>query len=401
MSSVLAIMVGGRITIDVGGVKEVELLRLLGGGGFATVWEVRDTTSGRLYVLKIVQGIKPGSVIEARIRLEAEVRIPSEHITPVVGLRQWDPHTFLIVFEYFIGTSLREMIEHKRLNSEQKRNVWRQILTGVTDAHRSNIIHRDLKPENILVDEKNHVRIIDFGLSKFPGSGITISGSMDGTLPYMAPEILMFGTKIADSRVDIYALGQILYELATGQVFWIRMGWRELKDLARFLGQKPTPLAIMDLTGFSCDFLPDADRIVFKMTMIDPDQRYHSVEEVMTDSGFVPYMPEPPKDLNLRSPVLIVESGTNYRAMTVLGLGDGESRILGRFDLAGQDDSISKRHLEFTRRGSEYFVEDLESKNGTLLRGSLLKPKTPTLIQHGDRIKVGEIFLRFAFLRSL
>jgi serine/threonine-protein kinase len=123
---------------------------------------------------------------------------------------------------------------------------------------------------------------------------------------------------------------------------------------------------------------------------------------VLADFGYLyETSPLPPDDLALRSPVLIIESGTNRGARTVLGLADGERRELGRPDIAGNDHSISRRHLEFSRSADHYFVRDLDSKNGTLLRGSRLEAAgSPIEIRHGDRIKVGDIFLRFVFLHD-
>lgn len=397
--AVLQIMVGGRIPLDIGGIAEVELLELLGIGGYGSAWKALDTTTGDFYVLKIIQGIKPGSVEAARVRMEAEVAIPSEYIVPVVGLREWDPNTFLILFKYFPGESLDKLLERGALTNDQKKRIFTQALIGVSDAHRSNVIHRDLKPGNILVEEGGKTRILDFGVSKFKGKGVTLSGEIVGTIPYMAPELLTDGAKVADARADIYSLGHILYELAMGRHFWIRKGWRELSDLISYLNRTPPPDEMIELDDFHCDFFLAAARVLPRMVKLNRDARYDNVDEVLRDLGYSPYVVEPPPDLHMRSPLLIIESGSNRGARTVLGLQPDEVRIVGRTDLAGDDTSISRKHLEFSRLGDRYFVRDLGSKNGTMVRGiALAVHDSPTEIRHTDRIKVGDVFLRFVFL---
>lgn len=399
--AILQIMVGGRVPLAIGEVAEVELLELLGIGGYGSAWKVVDTTTGVFYVLKIIQGIKPGSIEATRVRMEAEVSIPSEYIVPVVGLREWDPNTFLILFKYYPGESLDKLLERGALANDQKKRIFTQVLIGVSDAHRSNVIHRDLKPGNILVEEGGNVRIIDFGVSKFKGKGITLSGEIVGTIPYMAPELLTEGAKVADARADIYSLGHILYELAMGQHFWIRKGWRELKDLISYLTRTPPPDEMIELGDFHCDFLPAATRVIPRMVKLIREARYDSVDDVLRDLGYSPYVIEPPADLHMRSPLLIVESGSNRGATTVLGLKPNEVRMVGRQHLAGDDTSISRNHLEFSRLGDRYFVRDVGSKNGTMVRGiALVANDLPTEIHHADRIKVGDVFLRFAFLHE-
>jgi len=400
--STLQIMVGGRVPVRVGEEEaEVELHQLLGSGGYGTCWRVSDTTTGEPYTLKIIQNIMPGTVDAERVKMEAEVNIPSEHIVPVLGFSQWDPYTYLVLFEYYAGESLDKVLGVTPLTSEQKKRILKDALTGVADAHRCNLIHRDIKPGNILVGRDGHVKLIDFGVAKFKARPITVSKAIIGTPPYIAPEVIIDGAKVADARADIYSLGQVFYELVTGQNFWERKGWYQLGDLIDYLTKTPPPTEIIELDGFKCDFYSKADGVLPQMVKINPEERFRSVEEVLRALGEEVKDDETLKDFPLRYPQLIVETGTNKNACTLVNVGDGGRLELGRFDFAGNDDTIGRRHLEFRRAGHRYFLRDLGSKNGTLVQGVALNSGDwPREVRHGDRIKVGDIFLRFALTRE-
>ena len=402
ISGTLQIMVGGKIPIRIGTVSLVELQEMLGSGGFGSAWKVQDCVTKKDYVLKIIQGIKPDSSMAKRVRLEAEVSIPSEHIVKVIGFREWNPSTYLILFDYIPGKSLDKVLLSGKINNEQKLRIFKDVLTGVADAHQNNVIHRDLKPENILVLDKGGAKIIDFGISKFKGSGVTVSGEILGTIPYMAPELIVISAKVADARADIFSLGHILYELATGQHYWERQGWTQLSDLINYLRRVPTPTEVIDCRDFRCDFFPEAVRILPQMVKIDPEDRLGNVDEILAELGCIRSLPTPPGDLHLRYPLLIIESGSNRGGRTVLNIADGEARTLGRYDLAGSDNSISRQHLRFHRSGNKYFVQHVGSRpDGTMMRGLVLGASDPPCeIKHTDRIKVGDVFLRFAFLRD-
>ena len=398
--STLHIMVGGRIPVSLSGVEKTVVLReLLGSGGYGTCWRVTDAETGEPYTLKIIQNIMPGTVDAERVRLEAEVSIPSEHVVPVLGFSQWDPYTYFVVFKYYAAESLDRVLATAALTAAQKKQILKETLTGVADAHRCNVIHRDIKPGNILVGRDGHVKLIDFGVAKFKARPITVSRALIGTPPYIAPEVLIDGARVADARADIYSLGQVFYELVMGQNFWERKGWRQLGDIVDYLTSVPPPTEIIEMDGFACDFYENADAVLPRMVKINPAERFGSIDEVRRTLGEEVKEEATLKDPALDFPVLSVETGTNKGAKTVVNVADGGRLPLGRFDLAGNDDSISARHLEFSRSGRRYFVRDVGSKNGTLVQGNQLRPGDPPReLRHEDRIKVGDIFLRFAFV---
>jgi eukaryotic-like serine/threonine-protein kinase len=398
----LALMAHGCIPIDIAGVVEVELIELLGAGGFGQVWKAWDRRTNQFYALKFIQNLSPGSVMVERVRLEAEVAIPSDYIVPALGLREWDPTTFVILFAYYDGQPLDRLLSQHTLTPEQKRQIFNQVLAGVADAHRCNIIHRDLKPSNILVSPDYHVKLIDFGISKFRGKGLTMSGDLMGTPQYLAPEVFLSGSVIADARADIFALGHILYELEMGEHFWKQQGWYRLEDLMTYLTRYPTPTEAIDRCPVPGHCYANAGEVIWKMVKIAPEERFSTIQEVMDAldlAEFTPPLVTPMASASsLSRAFLIVESGTNKDARTLLELANGETRVMGRVEIAGNNESISRRHLEFSHNDNQWWVQDMGSKNGTLLRGTALTAAMGAVpIQDRDRLRVGDVFLRLEF----
>ncbi|MDJ0718486.1 MAG: FHA domain-containing serine/threonine-protein kinase [Prochloraceae cyanobacterium] len=403
---------GGRFKLPLynGKVVPLELTELLGSGAFGHVWKARDLDEFRFYALKIIQAPQFEGLIQ-RFRLEAEVLIPSKYTISPQGFQEWDSQTCLILFDYFPGQTLSNYLESVELTTDKKKKIFRQILQGVADAHRCNIIHRDIKPANILVAEER-VKIIDFGIAKFKEHKLTKPKQIMGTYPWMAPEVLIRGGAIADARVDIYALGHIFYQIETGQHFWGRQGWGLNgfeQWVQKYLSKNPTEG--IDLQDFTSEIHPHGKEIISRMVKINPEERFSNVEEVLAELGSEPIektleqpieIEKDREDNELRTPVLIIESGSNKNAKTTINIPDGGNLILGRGELAGNDSSISRKHIEFIRRKSQYLVRDVGSKNGTLFKGSLLKSKGSFIpINHRDSIKVGDIFLRFIWSKNV
>jgi serine/threonine-protein kinase len=304
------------------------------------------------------------------------------------------------VFEYFAGYSLDTCLKENKLNFEDKRSVFKQILYGVRDAHHNNIIHRDLKPANVLVSDDMRVKIIDFGISKFKDKNITQPGLTLGTPHYLAPELLVHGSQFADARSDIYALGQVFFEIVTGQNFWRFKGWKRMQDLIDFLKSQPEPTEVTSLAAFDCNFFKNAKETLARMVKIAPWERFSSVEEVINELDISTKTVEP-LTVSYDFPVLIIESGSNRNARTFLNITDNAAIVMGRSDFASSDQSISRKHVEIRRQGHHYWIKDLGSRNGTMIAGNLLSPHESHELQHGDRIKLGDVFLRFAFLQKL
>ncbi len=206
------------------------IIRLLGQGGMGAVYEGENVVIARRVAIKVLHGALAGdeAVIE-RFEREAQAagRIGNEHILEVLDMGRLPNNDRFMVMEYLDGETLDARCERLgRLSEDEVYPLARQLLTGLAAAHAAGIVHRDLKPDNVFIVEqklghKDFVKIIDFGISKFmPGSAnftMTMTGAIMGTPYYMSPEQAK-GSKNADARSDLYAVGVVLFRALSGQV---------------------------------------------------------------------------------------------------------------------------------------------------------------------------------------
>ncbi|HEY8091288.1 MAG TPA: serine/threonine-protein kinase [Polyangiaceae bacterium] len=207
---------------------KLRVVRLLGLGGMGAVYEVEHELTKHRRALKLLHAdMLNHPIVVARFVREASAagHIGNPHIVETFDAGHLPGGEPYIVMEMLKGETLASRIEKlRRLPLPELVDVMRQACDGVQAAHDAGIVHRDLKPENLfLVDRggKPFVKILDFGVSKFDPSltganGTTKEGSALGTPYYMSPE-QVDGDKNLDARTDIYALGVILYECASGK----------------------------------------------------------------------------------------------------------------------------------------------------------------------------------------
>lgn len=193
----------------------------LGRGGFATVYRAWDPRFEREVAIKFLPPELIHSDPQFRLRFEREAKIIAqlEHpaIVPVYDVGEENNQPYFVM-RYMNGGSLSERIKAQTFGIEEAVKFLEQIAPGLDEAHSKGIVHRDLKPANILFTNKNVPLISDFGIAKFSQGevGGNMTGSaIIGTPAYMAPE--QASGEGIDGRVDIYALGVILYEMVTGK----------------------------------------------------------------------------------------------------------------------------------------------------------------------------------------
>jgi tetratricopeptide (TPR) repeat protein len=191
------------------------------------VYRATDSRLGRQIALKVLpKEFSRDDTLRSRFIEEAKAASALNHPN-VVGIHdvgQAD-EIFYIVSELVDGESLRQVIIRGRLTPSRIVDLATQIADGLASAHAAGIVHRDLKPENILVTRAGHVKIIDFGLAKQALSAaahnadsphtLTMPGTVMGTIGYMSPEQIC--GQQADTRTDIFSLGIILFEMASGR----------------------------------------------------------------------------------------------------------------------------------------------------------------------------------------
>jgi eukaryotic-like serine/threonine-protein kinase len=206
-------------------ISHYRILEKLGGGGMGVVYKAEDLKLGRFVALKFLPeelANQPQAVERLQLEARAASSLNHLHICTVHDIDDYDGRPF-IAMELLEGGTLKHHIQSTELNSHEIARLGVQIADALEAAHAKGIVHRDIKPANIFVNSRGEVKVLDFGLAKVLPSALdsTLSGSLtetrgfSGTLPYMSPEQLQ-GAKV-DARADIYALGTVLFEMATGQ----------------------------------------------------------------------------------------------------------------------------------------------------------------------------------------
>ncbi|MDP2300175.1 MAG: Stk1 family PASTA domain-containing Ser/Thr kinase, partial [Actinomycetota bacterium] len=191
----------------------------IGTGGMADVYKAVDEVLGRTVAVKVMHAdLADDPSFAARFRHEAQAAANLQSPN-IVNMYDWgqDDGTFYIVMEYVHGTDLKSMIEREgALPSRTVAEIGVQVCAALSVAHGYGIIHRDIKPHNIMVRADGAVKLMDFGIARAGPSMKTQTGSVLGTAQYISPEAAL-GTPLTPAS-DLYSLGVVLYEAATGKV---------------------------------------------------------------------------------------------------------------------------------------------------------------------------------------
>jgi serine/threonine protein kinase len=267
----------------------------VGRGGMGVVLRAYDTRLNRVVALKMLLcNATHDREMSRRLGVEAHAASALSHpsIATVYDFVERDEGSF-IVYEFVDGQTLRRALARAQFTTEEVLDLGVQLTDALVAAHAHGITHRDLKPENIMLVPDDYscgrVKILDFGLAKrhhaspAPGEGgnasetvsiETTPGLLVGTVTYMAPEQLE--RQPSDARTDIYALGLILYEMATGANPFV--GKTHSSTIANILKQDAPPTRQKNPAAPA-----ELDRILLKCLRKHPEERYQSARELLVD----------------------------------------------------------------------------------------------------------------------
>ena len=252
-----------------------QIIEELGKGGMGKVYRALDKELNEEIALKL---IKPEIAHDKKTveRFKREIKLARKISHKSVGRMHElmeDKGIRFITMEYVPGEDLKSFIRRSgQLAVGTTIRITKQVCEGLAEAHQLGIIHRDLKPNNIIIDKEGNARIMDFGIARsMKGKGITGAGMMIGTPEYMSPE--QVEAKEVDQRSDVYSLGIILYEMATG-----RLPFEADTPFAVGVKQKseiPAPPK-----EFNPQMPDDLSQVILKCLEKDKENRYQSAREV-------------------------------------------------------------------------------------------------------------------------
>lgn len=270
-------MIGKRLS-------HYEILRVIGEGGMGVVYVARDEHLHCDVALKV---LRPGFLADdaARRRFRGEALAIAKRRHPnLVAVIDFDTQDGLdfIVMEYVEGPTLSDLIQRGSLPEDDIADLGAQIAKGIIALHGARVIHRDLKPGNLKITPDGVLKILDFGLAKFrhdddaTGSvtSVTQIGHAVGTVPYMAPELLL--GKQADERTDVYAVGVVLYQMATGRLPHAETTRSTLVEA--ILTEIPAPPS-----AWNANLTPAFESVILKAMNKDATRRHQSSAELLAD----------------------------------------------------------------------------------------------------------------------
>jgi Tol biopolymer transport system component len=263
-----------------------EIVSRIGAGGMGEVWRARDTRLDRSVAVKILTPELAGNA-QLKVRFDREARAISQLNHPHI-CTLYDVGDDYLVMELLDGDTLAERLTRGPLPIADVLRYGAEIADALDRAHRAGIVHRDLKPGNIMIT-KSGAKLLDFGLAKAAREAvtgdaetmqksITQEGTILGTFQYMAPEQLE-GMQ-ADARTDIFALGAVLYEMATGRRAF--EGKTRTSVIAAIVASQPQPISsIQPVTPAAFE------HVVQKCLEKEPDERWQSAHDVAEELRWV------------------------------------------------------------------------------------------------------------------
>jgi len=266
-----------------------EISTRLGAGGMGEVWRAKDTRLDRSVAIKILPA-ELAKNPQLRTRLDREAKTISQLNHPNI-CTLYDVGEDYLVMELLEGETLADRVERGAMPIADVLKYGQQVAEALDRAHRAGVIHRDLKPSNIMLT-KTGAKLLDFGIARAaeiessPGpdgttqkvTSLTEEGTVIGTFEYMAPEQLE--ARPADARTDIFGLGSLLYEMATGRRAF--QGTSRPSLIAAIVAGTPQPISIVQPSA-----PPLLQHVIEKCLEKDPDARWQSAHDVAEELKWI------------------------------------------------------------------------------------------------------------------
>ena len=251
-----------------------QITERIGIGGMAEVYRAQDNVLGRLVAVKVMlpqYAADPNFTQRFKHEAAAAANLQSPYIVNVYDWGQ-DEGTYYIVMEFVRGSDLKNaIIERGAINQRKVAEIGSQVCQALSVAHGLDIIHRDIKPQNIMVQPDGNVKVMDFGIARAKNSVMTQTSSVLGTAHYISPEQAQGKDLTATS--DIYSLGIVLYESATGRLPFdgpdaVSVAMKQVNDL-------PVPPR-----EINHDIDPALEAIIMKAIAKNPADRFATAKDM-------------------------------------------------------------------------------------------------------------------------
>ena len=355
------------------------LLRVIGSGGMGTVYEAEQDRPQRRVALKIMRNGLGGPRARARFDYEAEILARLQHpgiaqvhaagVFDLAGVEQ--PYFAMELIAD--AMPIDEFVQQRQLPAATVLQLFEQVCAAVHHGHQRGVVHRDLKPANVLVSGSGQPKLIDFGIARAEGAAFAAtltseSGMVLGTLAYMSPEQLDAGGAANDTRIDVYALGVILFQLLARRLP-IEVADLPLGLATDAIRRQEPPRLSRCAVGLP---LPvDLDWIVAKAITKDPDRRYASAQALADDlqrlrRGEAVLAGPPNASYRFRKFVARNRAGVAAAATALLALAGGAVAAALGWQRAVAAEAIA----EGRRSEAERLADDL--RQVTLLQAEIL-----------------------------
>ena len=271
-------------------IAHYEIIAPIGAGGMGEVYLARDTRLGRKVALKVLPpSFTADAQLRARFFREAQLASAFDHpnVCTIHEVGQASSF-FFIAMQYVEGVNLKQLIGSRPLRLDALLSISLQAADALAAAHALGIVHRDIKSDNIIVTPKGQAKVLDFGLAKLTSgrggdvsgaeselpSRLTRTGAVIGTPNYMSPEQAR-GERV-DHRGDIFSLGVVIYEMASGDVPFKRRSQAETMNAV--INERHTPVA-----GFNEEIPAELSATIDRALSKDPADRYQSMGEMLRE----------------------------------------------------------------------------------------------------------------------